>query len=127
MRLLFWRKKGAATPGRLDSNQAPRAAGPFGCSHCHGDVRRETLLTIRHTEGFYALFPDVDGKPRTAILDDDNDSRTAEGRFVCTACALGRQIPGLDREKLKKLIEGLKTETHLRAVLQQFDNPRDAN
>ncbi len=110
---MFWKKKtaGAAAPERRPDLKAIEeifAASDFACVYCQGDVRRETVLAVRRITTFFAMWPGADGKPNTLSLDDEATNEWT-GRYVCTGCALNRDIPGLDKEKLRSLLAGLQS------------------
>ncbi len=113
---MFWKKKAkeaVASEGRLDSSATSthfaRMDSLFACRFCAADSRKELILAVRNVETFYAMWPDQDGKVASLPLDDETDLRTCEGRFICTSCALSRDIPGLDKEKLRSLLAGLQS------------------
>lgn len=80
----------------------------FECAYCKSDVRRETVLVVRQISTNFAMFPGLNGKPETFSLDKENEDDPWKGRNICTNCALNRDVPGLDREKLRSLLAGLQ-------------------
>jgi hypothetical protein len=109
---MFWRKKtneAAVSGSRLAVPAAEPTNTEFECVFCQGDVRSETVLAVRRITSFFAMWrAGADGKPETLPLDDAKHDLWT-GRYICTACALNRDIPGLDKEKLRSLLAGLQS------------------
>jgi hypothetical protein len=108
---MFWKRKTSRAVVSEDRPTQVPAAEPtnndFACVYCQSDVRRETVLAVRRLTTFFAMWPSANGKPATLGLDDQqNDQWT--GRYICTSCALNRDIPGLDKDKLRSLLTGLQ-------------------